>query len=395
MGVVIEDWPVMTGDPGSPDEYLTFWDKMDSVTNNHEPAYPEGAEVTVAGSPSLVDSVKGDGTLFDAVGDGFTMPIAHIDPASFTIKFSFKADAPAGNDTLFAATQSTTAFLFYRYSDTHMQLYYNGSAYSLGTGSDDVLFDGDWHECSLVGNTTTGRLILIVDHTLYDVAFTTTVLVLSGGVLKIGNWSTNYDNPCNGIIDNFKIYSAPILPYGSFIPGDIIHSEEYDRAHSDITLYSNTTSLDIGTTSITNISNIDNSEGTIAFRVDPATALSADETLFSAGTDFHIKWDDSDDDIVFTYGTASVRTTVSITAGLDGEHWIDCKYKASGDILLIVDGIEYSASASTAPTLGSAIAWSSNVGMTMRTITSNTSTPTVSTVNGKPILYPVIKSEVA
>jgi len=396
FAMVIEDWPVMSGDPASPTEHLTFWDKMDSVSSGHTPEYSAGSDtVTVGGTPTLEDGSKGDGTLFDADTESFSFPVAdHITKESGTISFDYvpnESGTPSAHRYLF---NNNIRFRMYR-SSSNSSTYFEWDniviitvlsfvadqlthiAFAWDIDTDDVLHQWIMQDGVIVKTGSSAKGTYTLATTFY----------LGGD---------NSSNNANGIIDNFKIYDTPILPYGTLIPANIISGDvDYDMAHDDITLYSNASGLDIGTTSVTTISNVSNSEGTIAFQVDPPSALSADETLFSAGTNFHIKWDDSDDDILFTYGSATVRTTTSLTAGLDGKHWIVARYEASGNISIEADGLVDSAAASTAPTLGAEIAWSSNVGMTKRTITNKEGTPQLFTANLAPLILPDFKSEVA
>ena len=118
------------------------------------------------------------------------------------------------------------------------------------------------------------------------------------------------------------------------------------------------------------------------FATDNSTALTADETLFESGTLFKIEWINAANDILLTYGSVTIQTTTALASGFTGKHIISARWLAPGNLVLVVDGIEYSDTASTAPTLGASITWSSNVGMTRKSITDSNGTPQLPFVVG-------------
>ena len=345
---------------------------------------------------SFVDAIKGKGLQIedgDNVGCSFNPTTVGLDKDAGSITFDFNPPSSFSSRTKYLFRFASNFFCTINTSDQLSYRYGN----VMDTGSNLTINIGQNSRITFIwyNDTTNQHVWILINGKIVSKESDTTTSISLLSACCLFNYTKTDTDPAMATYDNLKIYDTPILPYGTKIFGDVIYNDEYTRAHDDITLYSNTTSLDIGTTSVTDISNISNAEGSIAFQVDPPSALSANETLFSAGTSFKIEWINADNDIKFTYGTVTIQTTASLPAGLDGKHWIDCRYKASGDILLIVNGIKYSASASTAPTLGAAIAWSSNVGMTRRTITNSQSTPELWTANLTPLNGPSFKSEVA
>ncbi len=395
---VIEEWPIMSGDPESPTEHLTFWDKMDSIADGHTPAYSAGGDTVAVNDTSLTlkEGTKGYGV--EGLSGSFSFPSANnIDVDKGAITFDYYPNSGWGSESRFFFNAKLGDFSS-RINGYNWQFDYGNLQTSFSV-HDLNMVAGVKYSChyfwynaagfSLVGLAINGKTLAIVYGTGESITLDSTMYILN-------YTSSNSSYDVNGVVDSFKIYDTTILPYGSFIPANIISGDvSYDMAHSDITLYSNVSSLDIGTTSVNDISNISNSAGTIAFQVDPSSSLSADETLFSAGTNFKIEWINADNDVKFTYGTATVQTSTSLPSGLDGKHWVVARYEANNTISIEIDGLIGSASASTAPTLGSAITWSSNVGMTKRTITSKQNTPQLWTANLTPLILPDFKSEVA
>jgi len=198
-------------------------------------------------------------------------------------------------------------------------------------------------------------------------------------------------------IHNFPLTTGPasnlvthqagdLTSYGAYFTGNygIVNA---DVAHTQLLYYnSDGTTLDLGETSYTTTANnLGAGTGALSFWFDP-TALSADEDLFNAATDFKVAWDDSESHIVFTYGTASITTS---TAQVTAATHVKVTWTASGEITMEVNGTsEDAVEASTAPTPGATMSFGTDV--TKIYITDNPQTPQVPCAGGVPITMPEV-----
>jgi len=180
--------------------------------------------------------------------------------------------------------------------------------------------------------------------------------------------------------DDVKLIDGCMLPYGAYFTGN--GAIDTDHAHEDITFlwqgadatpigsdvtndggdYS--TDGPIGTKAFDNSDagdnasaatsgNISAAEGSLSFWFKPNSALGADCTLFYADAAFKIWWDDSDNDVVFTYNTDVLNQTTAFAAGDTNWHHVEAKWDASNKLFLIVDGVVASllTGVDSAPTL--------------------------------------------
>ena len=375
---------IRSGSISSPTEHrLLFWD-CDSDTLN-----VGTGSVTKSGADYLSDGKRGKGVDIQSGDTVYFQSLNNIVAAQGGINFDFTCTGTAtANARFFQHSSATDEFQLYWTSATVIAGHINQVAISFTVDIDPL--DSDLHNNWLCWDTADGIVWLIIDGRVFIDYVAISAPDFSSGNLYIGSASAG-GNELNGIVDNVKIYTQPIVP-GSSIPGNL---DSYSDAHSTITMYSDDGStLRIGSTSVNDISNIANDDGSISFQVDPS-ALSADETLFSAGTDFHIKYIHADLDILFTYGTATLQTIISIPSGLVGKHHILVRYKDTTDeiITLEVDGVRYTATSATAPTLGASIAWSVNVNMIEKAITDNEGTPQLLTAYGAPLHVSQITKE--
>ena len=181
---------------------------------------------------------------------------------------------------------------------------------------------------------------------------------------NIGCW-INRSTPADILTDEIKAYNAPVLPHGTLISANV--ENDYSDVHSDIIFVWNgsdatpigtdvtsngdyTQDGPIGTKAFRNDTsgeyasaatsgNISSSEGSFLFWFEPNAALGADCTLLYAASNFKVWWDDSDNDIVFTYGTETVRTTTALPAGDTNVHAVRIGWDASKEIYIKRDGI--------------------------------------------------------
>jgi len=454
--VVIEDWPIMTGDPSAPDEYLTeSWDCSQGTTNTG------GKTVAISGA-SYVEGVKGNG--IEILGtDTVRFPFDGdtLDVNTGTIEFDYKG-TPDAHNFLFMVTSDAGEHLWLRFgSSSYMQIG------GMGAESNRTVFpwanldNNTFYHFKFVysfsGGNCNYKLSIGAESDSFSFAMTQ-LAATTNPLISVGCHSSASTVACEGIIDNFKIYSAPILPYGSFIPGDIIHSEEYDRAHSDITFFwdCESTAIQIhnlpdsgtvitnGTTfepgidgngvefnastdfvecDCSNGYNIDVNQGTISFYYKQSGTC-ANWAAFLALTDntthgnWHIQRYSSDDNKLAwnmrNDGVPGVYNFTHSSSFLDGNwHFFALSWdlNSTGELangIITIDGVKLTrvqqagyfnenTGLNGTLRLGRAVSEAISIGGVMDniTITSSPSTPAVSTINGKPILLPHIKSEVS
>jgi len=265
--VVIEDWPIMSGDPASPTEHLLFWDKMDSVTDGHTPEYSAGGDiVTVTNSPVLDNGVSGDGVNFSTASSKFSIPSAvNINKDTGCISFDYAVNDATDishRKFLFLFSVGTDDYFFARIDDNTggpLYFYYGNKLFNIDSFQSTYLQSGVFVNIKICWRQdgtaiwqaafVNGKLI----HQQYIASgYQQDALATNADLCGFGT-----DNEIDGIIDNFKIYNTPILPYGSYIPANIISGDVvYSMAHGDITAYvhgdeTDTNSLKIGTGTIT------------------------------------------------------------------------------------------------------------------------------------------------
>jgi len=192
-------------------------------------------------------------------------------------------------------------------------------------------------------------------HTLTDTTWGT-----APDTLYVARYGSGYSD-C--YFDDVKLLNACVLPYGAFFTDE---GNTYGNPHEYVTFYwagSDTTPIgsdvtksgdyltdgplgkkafnptaSTGYATAVTSGNISSSEGELNFWVKNLDTLAADATFLFADTGFRIWWDDSDNDIVFSYGSTpdTVRTATAIT---DGEwHHVRVWWKSAVEIGIEVDG---------------------------------------------------------
>lgn len=396
--VVIHEEGFRTGTAASPTEHLVGYWKMDDDAASTVIAAEVGSNGSLEGGADTedisTDGVRGKALQLDGTDDHIDLSDA-IDDLDDMSKFTIIIIAKP----LFDYDANGDHYLFYIGSSGNNRIHIN---YTLAQWQIKYVMNTESTQIQ-VGETFTSNGNLQKFHTFmlsFDADSSIVIMSFDGEIIYSGetnDWGVNpnalsmgYSNAAYNhgayTIDEVKLFDGCILPYGG---GPFLDAgNDYANPHESVTAFSeNGSSWDIGTGVI---GDIDNSAGQLSFWVDPPSALSADETLVSFGTNFHVKWDDSDDDIELTYGSGTtIRTTTSLTAGMDGKHFVKVGWTASDQITLEVDGVaETPVSASTAPTLAGSITWSSSVGMTRKCITDNTNTPDQWSAMGAPRLLP-------
>ena len=227
-----------------------------------------------------------------------------------------------------------------------------------------------------------------------DIASTSTFTAFGSSIpmattLYIGNQSTNDADYLHSTLKDLRWFSEPILPYGAYFTGNS-GADQLAYAHKDITYFnSDGTSLDIGVTSYSTVAgNIDADEGSMSLWFDPDD-YSSDTDLFGAASTLMIEWDGSDSDILFTYGSASIRTTSTLSGG---DNHIKVTWEASGEITLERNGVaETAVSASTAPSLDASFTIDSDI--TDIYITSDKGTPQIPCAGKIALDMPIVRND--
>ena len=197
--------------------------------------------------------------------------------------------------------------------------------------------------------------------------------------------------PGDYILLDIQSFNSPINCFGAFFTGNSGTTQLDDGMyHKDITYFnSDGSTLDIGVTSYSTVAgNIDANEGSISLWFD-SDDYSADTDLFGASSTMMIEWDDSDDDILFTYGSVSIRTTSTLSSG---DNHIKVTWEASGEITLERNGVaETAVSASTAPSLDASFTIDSNI--TDIYITSDKGTPQIPCAGKIALDIPIVRND--
>ena len=430
---VLEEWEHKSGDPSSPTEHCTFHDKMDSIADGHTPAIGTGT-VTVAGSPTLENGTQGNGVLCDASSDYFRIASSGnmSDISKGCITFDY---IDVGTLDLYESM-----YIFFGHNnfrlrhDSHTQLRLHEKTF---TGVINI-FDGLVHSVMCNWDYDASWCQLVIDGVIQgsgDPGIEPTFTYL-----YIGNDSGS--DSCQGIIDNFKIYNTPILPYGTLIPANIISGDVgYDMAHSDILFYWDCAqdALRIGTGSVTTETGDYQAGGPTGNYLDNLTSDTNSITATghidpSAGSiSFWFNLDTIAADYIFRCeADASNEIYIRVDAGDSTDYHLIAAYQAGGTTELLVmpdnsmkignwyhvrltwgsgycslwcDGVlhETEAIAGTwAGTLGTMYimcgasnSYECDGKIAGVTITSNPNTPQLFTANGKPLILPDFKSEVA
>jgi hypothetical protein len=148
--------------------------------------------------------------------------------------------------------------------------------------------------------------------------------------------------------------------------------------------------------------NIAAAAGSLSFWFKPNAALGADCTLFYADSAFKVWWDDSDNDVAFTYNTDVLNMTTAFLADDTNWHHICIEWLASDALHIIVDGVRTSllTGVDAAPTLDTNMYFTAddasgtnraNVMMSDVMITDVSGTPQIPVVLGAGPIYAPIK----
>jgi len=256
--IELHEASVRTGTVGSEDEHLLVQWNCDSDTLDVFDA-TDGDTVEL-GDSSFVLGKRGNGIEIPNSGDGVYITATDGNNVSLdtgAISFDFKqTETFAGYSRMFQFGLTSADFALYCPNAEGFTFRYAENSYSFdgpgGSGVHTNIFDGEWHNITLTWDKD-GKAILWLDGLLTDdnVELAGNSPVPNGDNLYIA--SDAVDSGAGGIIDNFCIYDTPILPYGSFIPGNLT---DYSKAHSDITAYihgdeADSDALKIGTGDIT------------------------------------------------------------------------------------------------------------------------------------------------
>jgi hypothetical protein len=144
--------------------------------------------------------------------------------------------------------------------------------------------------------------------------------------------------------------------------------------------------------------NISAAEGSLSFWFKPNSALGADCTLFYADAAFKIEWDDSDNDIMFTYNTDVLNSNPALPAGDTNWRHVQVMWKASDSLYVVIDGQVASqlSGVDAAPTLDATMFFTAddadglnraNVLMSDFFITNKMGTPQIPVILGSGPIY--------
>jgi len=230
--VILHDPSVRTGN-GSTEHLLVHW-KCDSDTLD---TYQEDSGTITRNGATFVSGVRGNGVLYDTTDEETYFQCTDgtsIDFDQGTLTFTYQ-----NNGT---GLVNLTKFIYHGTGDAQFNFdRYSSSQLRFEMGVDGLIFtptvdveDGATHTITLIWEDDF-RLV-VMDGVVQVVSFATYTKPSSTGNLYIGNNSAGLYY-VNGIIDNFKIYDAPIIPYGTFISAQHVEDDDYIDAHSDIVVY--------------------------------------------------------------------------------------------------------------------------------------------------------------
>ena len=373
-------WNCFTDTPSLTGETTTVTLNTDAVTSN------DGLYIPV-GSYASITCTDGNNIDFD---EG-------------CISFDFKDDNLSSDSygAFFSDHSSNAQFSLYPYSlISHVKFafYFAGTRVVFIYPSSPIKTTGEWNHIKIYFKKSDYAILWIngikeigqtwnngnggADEVLVSGTPTTTVL-------RIGSMPSSYE--IGGTFKNFMITNDVIQDYGAYFTGNSGTTQLDDGMyHKDIT-YANSdgTSLDIGVTSYSTVTgNIDADEGSMSFWFDPDD-YAADTDLFGAAATMMIEWDDSDDDILFTYGSVSIRTTSTLSGG---DNHIKVTWEASGEITLEANGVaETAVTASTAPTLDASFTIDSSI--TDIFVTSSKGTPQIPCAGKIPLDMPIVRND--
>jgi hypothetical protein len=429
--------PMITTD-GETDLVVGHW-KLDDVDADTVLDDEKGSNAgALVGGNTLdnltnVDTIRGKSLLLDGTDDildfddGF---LALADDDKFTISMWVK---PAFLYTVGTAQRildirsASTNRLFFYYSTGGLYWLYN----DIANANDETSIGPDHDSDSGASLNEWRQLVISVDlsNDLIHVVFGEWILHLSD---ITQNWSAAPTLCRIGVssvepniyISDVKIINGCLLSYGAYYTGN---GSVDATAHEDITfLWQGADATPIGSdvtndggdyatdgpigtkafdndtagqnASAATSGNISAAEGSLSFWFKPNSALGADCTLFYADAAFKIWWDDSDNDVVFTYNTDVLNMGTAFAAGDTSWHHIHVMWKASDSLYINVDGLVTSllTGVDAAPTLDATMYFTAddadgtnraNVLMSDFFITDTMGTPQIPVILGSGPIY--------
>jgi len=241
--VVLDDTSGLQMTVDGSNDLCTFYDKMDSVTTGHSPEIGTGT-VTVAGSPDLNsnDGFRGGSVNFDANGEYFQAAVSgNFDYAEGTLIFGFRLPTVADTVSryIFSADNSNREFTLIVDALERIQVYVDRDnlAYCITSALTDYLYDDQFNIIHFAWKRSEEFVYLGINGN--PIALTKTNFsswsgpTASGSNFAIGNRLDSTTGPAKGDIDNFKIFSKAVVPYGAIFTGN--GAVDTDVAHKDIT----------------------------------------------------------------------------------------------------------------------------------------------------------------
>ncbi len=258
--IVVHDYPVRTGSLESPTDHLIFHDKMDNIVDGHSPEVGSG---TVSTSGNIYfDSENngvGFGTSDDALPDGsFAIdPVGNINVDKGTITFTLVPH--------YTGKMGTERPMFYNFGASGIP-YFSGRGSKIDDAIDAAYFyyGGTFLTVPNFGEKYLQKDVPIaITFTWFDDGVNVNRWVYINNML-LGHSTDNshqislgtvgyiangyYSTNSNITLQDFKIYDAPLLPYGAYFTGN--GEVDTELAHKDIKFYwdcnSTTALLDSG-----------------------------------------------------------------------------------------------------------------------------------------------------
>jgi hypothetical protein len=246
---LIQDFYSQSGKRGSEEEFITFYDPMD----NNSAIYQDkisGSNIYESGTTTVRFGYKGPGTYFDGTGGHYKISTssAIINPNKGSInlwfQMGFDPNTDTGDYTLINLTDGSsdnTIDVYFLPGGDRFHANFNKSGESTlylqsNDNSTDVMRPNEWYNMHLAWDSEK-------DFASFNISG------IDMGEALARKW--NFDYPDNmfmenrigeawwggwnwkGMIDEVKIYSEAILPFGAFYTG---FEENNDYAHADPSL---------------------------------------------------------------------------------------------------------------------------------------------------------------
>jgi hypothetical protein len=384
--------------------------------------------VTLNSADNTVDGVRGNGVEILGTDQPLfpcntTLGNLASDTVTFHFWYKYTGSSPNTYACFFSHSTGVNELMLQRNAGA-LVAYVNGTLIALNSENwwTNILSDGNWHRIHLGYSVSSNMTILAIDGVMRELKTTDiTDPTPTSGNICIGHRTGSTAHAIEGIIDEFEIIDGLLLPYGGG-PHVSNDGSDFSLAHTDVTFHwagSDTTPIGSNVTSngdytqddpiggkafrndaageyatAVTSGNIDASEGSLSFWFEPNAALGADCTLFYADAAFKVWWDDSDNDVVFTYNTDVLNMTTAFAAGDTGAHFVEIGWDASTRIYIKVDGelTQQLSGVDSAPTLDTNMYFTAddgsgtnraNVKMGHVTITDTIGTPQLGCVLGQ------------